>query len=92
MIYSNEEIELTLNLYSIAKSHIDKLNQKKQIERLEDFNKYEKNDYLYYLHIISIVNNWVKELLPDELEIITLKKCPLILYQYMLVMLIIVQL
>ena len=45
MIYSNEEIELTLNLYSIAKSHIDKLNQKKQIERLEDFNKYEKNDY-----------------------------------------------
>lgn len=29
MIYSNEEIELTLNLYSIAKSHIDKLNQKK---------------------------------------------------------------
>ena len=72
MIYSNEEIELTLNLYSIAKSHIDKLNQKKQIERLEDFNKYEKNDYLYYLHIISIVNNWVKELLPDELEIITI--------------------
>ena len=73
MIYSNEEIELTLNLYSIAKSHINELNQKKQIERLEDFNKYEKNDYLYYLHIISIVNNWVKELLPDELEIITLR-------------------
>ena len=73
MIYSNEEIELTLNLYSIAKSHIDKLNQKKQIERLEDFNKYEKNDYLYYLHIVSIVNNWVKELLPDEREIITLR-------------------
>ena len=38
MIYSNEEIELTLNLYSIAKSHINELNQKKQIERLEDFN------------------------------------------------------
>lgn len=73
MNYSNEEIELTLNLYSIAKSHINELNQKKQIERLEDFNKYEKNDYLYYLHIISIVNNWVKELLPDELEIITLR-------------------
>ena len=60
MIYSNEEIELTLNLYSIAKSHINELNQKKQIERLEDFNKYEKN-------------NWMKELLPDELEIITLR-------------------
>ena len=73
MIYSNEEIELTLNLYSIAKSHINELNQKKQIERLEDFNKYEKNDYLYYLHIVSIVNNWMKELLPDELEIITLR-------------------
>lgn len=27
MIYSNEEIELTLNLYSIAKSHINELNQ-----------------------------------------------------------------
>ena len=95
MIYSNEEIELTLNLYSIAKSHINELNQKKQIERLEDFNKYEKNDYLYYLHIVSIVNNWMKELLPDELEIITLRnfeKCPLILYRFMLVMLIIVQL
>ena len=48
-------------------------NKTYQIERLEDFNKYEKNDYLYYLHIVSIVNNWVKELLPDELEIITLR-------------------
>ena len=51
----------------------NELNQKKQIERLEDFNKYEKNDYLYYLHIVSIVDNWMKELLPDELEIITLR-------------------
>lgn len=32
MIYSNEEIELTLNLYSIAKSHIDKLNQKSKLK------------------------------------------------------------
>ena len=27
MVYSTEEIELTLNFYSIAKLHIDNLNQ-----------------------------------------------------------------
>ena len=27
MVYSNEEIELTLNFYSIAKVHLDNLNQ-----------------------------------------------------------------
>lgn len=32
MIYSNEEIELTLNLYSIAKSHINELNQKSKLK------------------------------------------------------------
>lgn len=34
MIYSNEEIELTLNFYSIAKLHIDNLNQALQFKEL----------------------------------------------------------
>ena len=39
MNYSNEEIELTLNLYSIAKSHINELNQKKK-RRIVLINQY----------------------------------------------------
>lgn len=69
MVYSNEEIELTLNFYSIAKLHIDNLNQAIQFKELND---YEKNEYMFYSHIVSKVNYWLKELLPDELEIISL--------------------
>lgn len=32
MVYSNEEIELTLNFYSIAKVHLDNLNQALQFK------------------------------------------------------------
>lgn len=70
MIYSNEEIELTLNFYSIAKLHIDNLNQALQFKELND---HEKNEYMFYSHIVSKVNYWLKELLPDELEIIALR-------------------
>lgn len=70
MVYSNEEIELTLNFYSIAKLHIDNLNQALQFKELKD---YEKNEYMFYAHIVSKVNYWLKELLPDELEIIALR-------------------
>ena len=69
MVYSNEEIELTLNFYSIAKLHIDNLNQAIQFKELND---HEKNEYMFYSHIVSKVNYWLKELLPDELEIISL--------------------
>ena len=34
MVYSNEEIELTLNFYSIAKLHIDNLNLALQFKEL----------------------------------------------------------
>ena len=37
MVYSNEEIELTLNFYSIAKLHIDNLNQALQFKELNDY-------------------------------------------------------
>ena len=70
MVYSNEEIELTLNFYSIAKLHIDILNQALQFKELND---HEKNEYMFYSHIVSKVNYWLKELLPDELEIIALR-------------------
>lgn len=60
MIYSNEEIELTLNFYSIAKLHIDNLNQALQFKELND---HEKNEYMFYSHIVSKVNYWLKELL-----------------------------
>lgn len=45
MVYSNEEIELTLNFYSIAKLHIDNLNQAIQFKELNDL---EKNEYVFY--------------------------------------------
>ena len=50
MIYSNEEIELTLNFYSIAKLHIDNLNQALQFKELND---HEKNEYMFYSHIVD---------------------------------------
>ena len=56
MIYSNEEIELTLNFYSIAKLHIDNLNQALQFKEL---NNHEKNEYMFYSHIVSKVNYWL---------------------------------
>ena len=70
MVYSNEEIELTLNFYSIAKVHIDNLNQAIKFKELND---HEKNEYMFYSHIVSKVNYWLKALLPDELEIIALR-------------------
>lgn len=70
MVYSNEEIELTLNFYSIAKVHLDNLNQALHFKELND---HEKNEYMFYSHIVSKVNYWLKELLPDELEIISLR-------------------
>lgn len=70
MIYSNEEIELTLNFYSIAKVHLDNLNQAIKFKELND---HKKNEYMFYSHIVSKVNYWLKELLPDELEIIALR-------------------
>ena len=36
-------------------------------------NDNEKNEYMFYSHIVSKVNYWLKELLPDELEIIALR-------------------
>ena len=87
MIYSNEEIELTLNFYSIAKLHIDNLNQALQFKELND---HEKNEYMFYSHIVSKVNYWLKELLPDELEILILRIKHLILFLFMWVMPIIV--
>ena len=56
--------------YSIAKLHIDNLNQAIQFKELNDL---EKNEYVFYSHIVSKVNYWLKELLPDELEIISLR-------------------
>ena len=58
MVYSNEEIELTLNFYSI---------------KFKELNDHEKNEYMFYSHIVSKVNYWLKALLPDELEIIALR-------------------
>lgn len=57
MVYSNEEIELTLNFYSIAKVHLDNLNQAIQFKELND---HEKNEYMFYSHIVSKVNYWLK--------------------------------
>lgn len=47
MVYSNEEIELTLNFYSIAKVHLDNLNQAIKFKELND---HEKNS----THILSL--------------------------------------
>ena len=50
MIYSNEEIELTLNFYSIAKLHIDNLNQALQFKELND----PKRMNICSTHILSL--------------------------------------
>ena len=72
MIYSNEEIELTLNLYSIAKSHINELNQKKQIERLEDQHIQGSAQYFSSIrsrdNFIDSIKNNILKISIDELR------------------------
>ena len=48
MVYSNEEIELTLNFYSIAKLHIDNLNQALQFKELND-HEWSRKEWIYVL-------------------------------------------
>ncbi len=70
MFYSREEVELTLNLYSIAKLHLNELERNKLINSESKFSDFDMNCYHYYSFIIKIVNSWVNNLLPDEIEII----------------------
>ena len=63
----------------------EKILKKYILDELRDFflqlgsgflyagSEYKLDYYGKHLHIVSIVNNWMKELLPDELEIITLR-------------------
>lgn len=69
MIYSCEEIELTLKLAYYAKIHLN------EIERNIQFNngKMQDEDYIFYSHIIRITNKWINLLFPDEKEIIILR-------------------
>lgn len=48
MFYSREEIELTLNLYSIAKVHLNDLERKQLINGESNATNFEKNCYHYY--------------------------------------------
>lgn len=73
MSYTHEEIELTLNLYSIAQIHLKELERKRLVTNEKDFTNYERDSYFYYSYIIDIVNSWLIHLLPDEAEIIRLR-------------------
>lgn len=50
MVYSNEEIELTLNFYSIAKVHLDNLNQAIKFKELNDHERMN----ICSTHILSL--------------------------------------
>ena len=69
MIYQYEEIELTLKLSYFAKIHLGELER---ILQTSNDKKYT-DDYIYYSHIINIVDSWLKSLFPDEQEIIILR-------------------
>ena len=69
MIYQYEEIELTLKLSYFAKIHLGELERILQTSN----NKKYTDDYIYYSHIINIVDSWLKSLFPDEQEIIILR-------------------
>ena len=69
MIYQYEEIELTLKLSYFAKIHLGELERNLQTNN----DKKYTDDYIYYSHIINIVDSWLKSLFPDEQEIIILR-------------------
>lgn len=70
MFYSFAEIELTLNLYPIAKLHAKEINLQKQLQMERDsYNEYE----YYYNHIIKIVESWLEILSIDEKELLIMK-------------------
>lgn len=70
MFYSFAEIELTLNLYPIAKLHNEEINLKKQLQmERETCSEYE----YYYKHIINIVESWLEILSIDEKELLFMK-------------------
>ncbi len=70
MFYSFDEIELTLNLYPIAKLHAKEINLQKQLQMERDsYNEYE----YYYNHIIKIVESWLEILSIDEKELLIMK-------------------
>ena len=72
MLYSKEEIELTLKLYSVAKIHLIEIEREEQfcIEKKE---KGESNIFNYYSHIVFLVDSWLELLFPDEIEILKLR-------------------
>ncbi|MCR1961044.1 hypothetical protein CWE04_08065 [Thomasclavelia cocleata] len=67
MIYSFDEIELTLKMYPIAKNHLLELEQSFNLSNFQtDFSR----NYYYYSYIVDKVNLWIDNLLPDEKEVI----------------------
>lgn len=70
MFYSKEEVELTLKLYSIAKVHLNELEN-----RNLNCSCHDQVDILYfhYYFIVHTVDKWKNKLYPDELEIIDLR-------------------
>ena len=69
MVYSCEEIELTLKLAYYAKIHLNEIERNMQ---RNDKQLYEE-DYIFYSHIIHITSIWIDSLFPDEKEIIILR-------------------
>lgn len=68
MSYSTNEIELTLNFYSIAILQLKTLGQDKILKN--NLSTIENNSIFYYSHLIKLVDFWLSHLLPDEVEII----------------------
>lgn len=68
MIYSVEEIELTLKLYSIAKLHIKELENNLYLKQNKECKK-----YFYYQHIVNVVDSWFEILFPDEVELLMMR-------------------
>jgi hypothetical protein len=73
VFYSCEEIELTLNLYSIAKTHLNELERYRIVNEKDYFLNCYQNYYLYYSHIIYLVDSWLNNLMPDEVQIVSFR-------------------
>lgn len=71
MFYSKEEVELTLNLYSIAKLHLREIDIK--LQRNQNDNAVNYSYYTYYSHLVRIVDLWTEMLLPDEIQLLELR-------------------
>lgn len=73
MKFSQEEVELTLNMYSIAKKHLNDMERKMIFEDNSKMEIAQKSNYVHYAFIIHTVDSWLKYLLPDEVEIIIMR-------------------